>query len=290
MSLGDPFGEILATRARQQEQGESFIMKGLEGIAERKQQEREMQQKYGMELGLEKEKGKIKKEIELETGKDKLKQATAFIRVLQGGDTLGGAEKKSGIGITGYDLDPISGDLKVKFGQTPETEVQQQAQTAKAKEREIAISKAERLQVVGESAKKQWLKTSPYGGAITRTGLVPVLGQWDILKKGIGATSAQRQDQVYSDFVQGIRAQLARGMGDVGNLSEYEQRAVIRLIPNLYDSYETGMLKLGQLGQLVEDIKATRGKSTSQELQEPTATNPKTGEKMIYRGGKWQSQ
>jgi hypothetical protein len=82
---------------------------------------------------------------------------------------------------------------------------------------------------------------------------------WDVLKKGIGATDAQQRDQVYANFVKGVRAQLARGMGDVGNLSETEQVAVIQLIPTLMDSYESGIKKFEQISQLVEDIRKTRG-------------------------------
>lgn len=161
------------------------------------------------------------------------------------------------LGLTGATVNP-EGGISYTIGQTPEAKVTEQATIAQQKENETALGKAERLKTVGNTIEKQWLKTSPYKGAITKTGLVPALGAWDILKKGIGATDAQRQDQAYASFIAGIRAQLARGMGDVGNLSEYEQRAVIQLVPNLMDSYESGMLKLGQLAQLVEDIKTTR--------------------------------
>lgn len=136
--------------------------------------------------------------------------------------------------------------------------VTEQAQIAQQKENEVALGKASRLETVGKTMEREWLKTSPYKGTITKTGLVPVLGLWDIVKKGIGATDAQRQDQAYSDFVQGVRAQLARGMGDVGNLSEYEQRAVIRLLPTLFDSYESGKLKLQKLFGMVDDLRKTR--------------------------------
>jgi len=141
-----------------------------------------------------------------------------------------------------------------------EMEITKQADIAKLKENEVALGKAERLNTVMKTVEKQWLKTSPYKGAITKTGLVPVLGAWDIIKKGVGATDAQQKDQAYANFVSGIRAQLARGMGDVGNLSEYEQRAVIQLAPTLLDSYESGMKKIGQMAEFIEDIRTTRNK------------------------------
>jgi hypothetical protein len=172
----------------------------------------------------------------------------------------------NGMGITGITVG-ADGKPSVTIGQTPEAKAEQEAKIAQVKERETAIGKAERLKTVGETIGKQWLKTSPYKGAITKTGLVPLLGMWDVIKKGAGATSAQRNDQAYANFVAGVRAQLARGMGDVGNLSEYEQRAVIQLVPNLMDSHESGMLKLGQLAQLVEDIKSTRSGKQGIDMQ-----------------------
>jgi hypothetical protein len=177
----------------------------------------------------------------------------------------GGGINANGMGITGATMGKEGVNLTI--GATPLAKAEEAAQTAQIKEREVAIGKAERLKTVGQSIEKSWLKTSPYKGAITKTGLVPVLGMWDIVKKGAGATSAQRQDQAYASFISGVRAQLARGMGDVGNLSEYEQRAVIQLVPSLMDSLESGQLKLGQLAQLVEDIKTTRGGKNGKEME-----------------------
>jgi len=142
-----------------------------------------------------------------------------------------------------------------------EMEITKQADIAKLKENEVALGKSERLNTVMKTIENQWLKTSPYKGAITKTGLVPILGAWDVMKKGLGATEAQQNDQAYANFISGIRAQLARGMGDVGNLSEYEQRAVVQLAPTLMDSYESGQKKIGQMAQFIEDIRTTRQKS-----------------------------
>jgi len=188
----------------------------------------------------------------------------AFLKAMQGGG-LGG-DNPPLIKIPDPSS-PIGVRLEVDPRWKAQIETQQQTETAQAKEREVAIGKAERLKTVGKTIEKQWLNTSPYRGAITKTGLVPALGMWDIIKKGAGATDAQRRDQAYASFISGVRAQLARGMGDVGNLSEYEQRAVIQLVPTFMDSYESGMLKLGQLAQLVDDIKTTRGGKQGKEMQ-----------------------
>lgn len=164
----------------------------------------------------------------------------------------------NGIGVTGATLDPVSGRTTINLGQTSGSKIKEQASIAQAKEREISIGKANRLERVGNRIKEEWFKTSPYKGAIVKTGIVPLLGLWDVIKKGAGATNAQRQDQAYVDFINGVRAQLAKGMGDVGNLAEQEQKAVLRLVPTLMDSYESGILKFEKIAALVEDIRKTR--------------------------------
>jgi hypothetical protein len=164
-----------------------------------------------------------------------------------------------GLGVTGMTIG-ASGKPSIQIGETPEMKIENQAKAAQAKEAQLMIGKANRLEDIGNTVKDEWLKTSPYKGFITKTGLVPLLGTWDIIKKGFGATESQRQDQVYADFVKGIRAQLARGMGDVGNLSEYEQKAVLDLLPRLTDSYELGVKRFEQLGALTETIRKQRQK------------------------------
>jgi len=196
----------------------------------------------------------------------------AFLTALGSGN-LNPSEPSGGLGeqpqfikVPDYSS-PTGFKMEIDPRWSAKLESQKQTNIAVQKENETAISKSNRLKTVGKTIENAWLKTSPYKGAITKTGLVPVLGLWDILKKGAGATSAQQQDQAYASFVKGVRAQLARGMGDVGNLSEYEQRAVVQLVPSLMDSYESGSLKLGQLAQLVEDIKTTRGGKSGKEME-----------------------
>ena len=266
MGLGDPFNTTYEGSRQALGSYGQALQTTAGAFAERKKQQQEHMAKKTELLATLATKG-IYPEGTGETfklegvGTFKKKKAFNFEELM---DILGKNQgANNALGVTGATLDPETGEVKLNFGQTPASKVKEQSQIARAKEQEVAVGKAERLKTVGETVKQQWLKTSPYKGAITKSGMVPVLGQWDILKKGLGATSAQKQDQVYANFLQGIRAQLARGMGDVGNLSEYEQRAVIQLMPNLYDSYETGILKLGQLSQLVEDIKKTRGDNTN---------------------------
>jgi hypothetical protein len=269
MALGDPLALGIEARRRREEAFNPLL--NVLGILVQQEQKKELlegEQKAKERLLEKEEQAKerlqekeftLKKEYEEEN----LTKKQRFISdILKNAglntQTENRIENKSDIGLTGFTLDPTTGDLRISFGQTPEAKIKEQSQLAAAKERETTISKAERLEAVGNRVKQEWIKTSPYKGLITKAGLVPALGAWDILKKGLQATSAQRADLAYADFVQGIRAQLARGMGDVGNLSEYEQKAVIRLIPKLTDSYETGLLKMQQLSGLVDDIRQTR--------------------------------
>lgn len=188
----------------------------------------------------------------------------AFLDAINGGQLNGQAptggmdDKPQFIKVPDYNS-PIGFKLELDPRWISKVSSQQQIETATNKENSLVVSKAERLGTVGDTVKNQWLKTSPYKGLITKTGLVPALGMWDVLKKGIGATDAQQRDQVYANFVKGVRAQLARGMGDVGNLSEPEQVAVAQLLPTLMDSYESGIKKFEQISQLVADIKKRRG-------------------------------
>ena len=48
----------------------------------------------------------------------------------------------------------------------------------------------------------------------------------------------------YQSSVEGMRSQIARGLGEVGNLSETEQKAAINLLPKLTDNNETRAQKM----------------------------------------------
>lgn len=58
-------------------------------------------------------------------------------------------------------------------------------------------------------------------------------------KLGLDAKAA-----AYNADLQGMRSQIARGLGEVGNLSETEQAAAIKLLPVLSDNNETRQQKL----------------------------------------------
>lgn len=48
----------------------------------------------------------------------------------------------------------------------------------------------------------------------------------------------------YMASVEGMRSQIARGLGEVGNLSEYEQKYAVRLLPGITDNAETRAKKI----------------------------------------------
>jgi len=73
-------------------------------------------------------------------------------------------------------------------------------------------------------------------------------GLWGRLVGGRTAVEAWLQTDpkaaAYTSSVNGLRAQIARGMGDVGNLSEVEQKNAVELLPKITDNEETRQQKL----------------------------------------------
>lgn len=149
-----------------------------------------------------------------------------------------------------------------EFQQAQQRKVEEQSALAAGKETSVNISKVQRLETIGRRIEKEWLTTSPYSrkNLSIKVGLMPLLGAWDVVKSNLQATPAQENDKAYRNFVNLIRAQLARGMGDVGNLSEYEQAAVVGGIPTLMDTKETGIKKLQKIFRLVQDIRNARNR------------------------------
>jgi hypothetical protein len=59
-----------------------------------------------------------------------------------------------------------------------------------------------------------------------------------------GALQTDPNIAAYSSFMMGLRPVLSRGLGDVGNLSEQEQKAAMSLLPQPMDNLETRAAKL----------------------------------------------
>lgn len=177
-----------------------------------------------------------------------------------------------------YDLTPF-GEKKYKdFKRIPTEEEKEQARYDKSTEQgalaaeklaRLSEAKLNRFIPLRKEIEKNWKSTIPYRATdgsptsgIVKTFGMPLPGLWDISKKWLQVTDAQRKDKAYTDFIGGLRGRLARTLGeDVGNLSEYEQRAVLATVPTLFDTLETGLLKLGSLDSLIEEIKLERQNS-----------------------------
>lgn len=135
-----------------------------------------------------------------------------------------------------------------------EREKKKQEQEIEQKKQEVKISEdSEQQKKINEDRRKsikvikylnrigdEFKKTSPYEPNPAQA----ILGGVDILKSGLRATDAQRKDIVYRDWVKSLRSNLARGKGEVGNLSQGEQEAVMGAVPSLMDDRETASNKV----------------------------------------------
>lgn len=147
-----------------------------------------------------------------------------------------------------------------------------------------AINKANTLESVYNNIEDLWLKTEPKekGGIGMLTA-----GPYDYMAAGLQRNPKEIASKEYLDFIGGIRALLARGMGDVGNLSEYEQKAVIQSVPKIgpfgQDIKQTGTNKMANLRKVINDIKEARKQGMSLE-----AYQGNTGNKPVFNNQKTQ--
>lgn len=127
---------------------------------------------------------------------------------------------------------------------SPDEKIELQAKGQAAKEQQMNIGKVKRLYPIIDTIEKEWLKTQPStrAGGITRAMVSPLQ-----LDKNVSS---------YQTFTKGMRAQLARAMGDVGNLSEPEQKAAMELVPKVSDSKEVGEEKLKKIRVFISNLEA----------------------------------
>lgn len=108
--------------------------------------------------------------------------------------------------------------------------------TASAKaERELNRKQGTLLRV-GERIVDEYGKTNPSENRLAQIASVP--GSW------LQSNQDQKNDSVYSSFVSSLKAQMARGQGEVGNLSAPEQEAVLNAVAKLEDVKSVGYDKL----------------------------------------------
>lgn len=138
---------------------------------------------------------------------------------------------------------------------------------------------------------KAWKGTSKGKGL--QTGLNDLMG---ISNNDVMAFKALKDSMV---------SPLARAISqEKGNLSDGDIKRAAAMLPNQFDSYEQGMAKINAITKLLDDLEGNNTSNYNQAIntqsntnmtkqrsnykEGQTATNPKTGERLIYRGGKWQ--
>jgi hypothetical protein len=105
----------------------------------------------------------------------------------------------------------------------------------------------------------------------------------------------------YINGVNALRNQVARSLGDMGRIPIQELQTAIKIIPQVTDNKETqkakvkflvGFLKANGANfdaedqKLFDDFIGEDAKTTDMP-NAPIATNPKTGEKIIFMNGRW---
>lgn len=162
----------------------------------------------------------------------------------------------------------------------------EQGMFSAGKERALATGKMRRGEVLLNNIESLWKETKPPSVKKSIAGY-PTFGYGKGVSQFFGAqkTESDRATKAYLDFVGGIRAQLARTIGgDVGNLSEYEQKAILTLMPVASglraDFFETGSKKLLKLRQTINDIYQARV-SGYKDLKEYYSANGIPGNNLI---------
>lgn len=148
------------------------------------------------------------------------------------------------------------------------------------------------------------------------------------IMQGVGSTAAGLDQSTAEGFSiathdalkKRLRVRLVRAAGDVGNINIVEQTAAEQIIPGKWDSKGTAKLKRAFLKKASEALSSKEGPELESEIKTilndfaktkafegpqgkeadkvtggtikegQTATNKKTGEVMIYKGGKWQKK
>ena len=225
----------------------------LKGIADKLRAQRQTQESLGLLGQAERVKAQVKAEYDPEA-----KYKKELYGMILGKSDVGmpsAIGKTSDIG--GYKPESFElggiifkrGETEAERQQAVQQKAEEQATVASEKERQLNISKIKRLGTMADVIERQWKATEPGKGGKGR-----VAGLMSIPASMLQLNEQQQIDSAYRTFVKGMRAQLARAMGDVGNLSEPEQAAAMALVPGLGDNLETGTLKIKTIREFVKAI------------------------------------
>lgn len=160
---------------------------------------------------------------------------------------------ETGTGV--FTIDPITGGMSpvgnVPKGSkvvspmsmiSPDQKIQLEAKSKIEQERQANLAKVKRLYPIIDIVEREWIKTKPGNRAegLGKAVMSPLQVDKDVTS--------------YQTFVKGMRAQLARAMGDVGNLSEPEQQAALNLVPTVSDSKDVGVEKLNKIRAFISNL------------------------------------
>jgi hypothetical protein len=154
-----------------------------------------------------------------------------------------------------------------------------QIELAKQKERQLNEQKLGRLRNISSFYEKE-LEKIPVG-----SGVLGGLKAQANLFAAKNIPGINPKLAAFSSMKEGSRAQLARAMGDVGNLSEVEQKAAEKLIPTGGESSEERAEKIRMLKDFVNTLVE---KNSGRQLQESEPSQeqviPQVGG--VYQGSK----
>jgi len=146
------------------------------------------------------------------------------------------------------------------------------------KDTQLNLSKVQRLNPIIDSVETEWMKTNPLSSA--QGGRLS-----GITKSAMAFTQTDPQASSYKSFIKGFRAQLARAMGDVGNLSEPEQKAAMDLVPLLSDTLEVGQEKLNKVRAFITNLEQGNEDAARALLGKDAKVMPQELQKAIESGG-----
>ena len=150
------------------------------------------------------------------------------------------------------------------------------AMAAAEKEKITNATKVGRLSNIIDLIETKYAETKTPSG---RSGFIR--RPMETFSRGLQMTENQRIDKAYADFRTGARAQLARAMGEVGNLSESEQKAAMDLVPDLLDDPRTAAKKIQNLRDFVKQIQEAAAKPTTSFLKAPGSKATKSGGQLM---------
>lgn len=219
MSTGNPLGQFIKMMLAQQ------------------MQTNQMRTEYGMKKELIDYEGQSKLNLEREKSKLAQENMSKFFGGGQG-------ESVGGWVPTEMSIDTGMGNLKITNPKEQEREIERKIKENVQRDVQTRSAKLGELNKVidfFESKIQEIPSGKGIGGRVKGIGL------------GIeGLLQTNPNVAAYMADVEGMRSQIARGLGEVGNLSEQEQRAAMKLLPGVSDNTETRLKKISNFRDYIK--------------------------------------